>query len=72
MPSNNFYEKLASATDAQLQHWLANARVTSSCMGHWKSERNRYAVEEYKAELRLRGVPVDKSINGTFNGEGSQ
>jgi len=71
MPSNNFYEKLAFATEPQLQEWLANARATCSCIGHWKGERNRYAVEEYTAELRLRGVPVDKSIEGTFNGEGS-
>ena len=58
-----------------LLDYLANAKVTTSCLGHSKGENNEALVRKYTSELESRGVeiPDDKELyrSGVFNGRGS-
>jgi|TARA_Y100000114_G_scaffold149076_1_gene162803 hypothetical protein len=58
-----------------LLDYLANAKVTTSCLGHSKGENNEALVRKYTRELESRGVeiPDDKYLfkYGEFNGRGS-
>ena len=56
----------------RLQQYRANAFTTQvMSIGHGKGERNSALVRLFKSELERRGVDVDESIEGKFNGEGT-
>tara|TARA_R110002012_G_scaffold234787_1_gene408404 strand:+ start:174 stop:455 length:282 start_codon:yes stop_codon:yes gene_type:complete len=67
MPNN-----ITNLSDSDLQQRRANARVTAAnSLGHGKSHWNTVRVEEFEVELKRRGIDIDTSIEGQFNGPGS-
>ena len=58
--------------DDQLQQCRANAKSTAGgCIGHFKGEQNERLVKSYEKEIIMRGLDVDISVEGQYNGEGS-
>ena len=67
MPNN-----ITMLSDSELQQRRANASVTAAnCLGHGKTILNVVRVEEFETELKRRGIDIDTSIEGQFNGLGS-
>jgi hypothetical protein len=65
-------EELLDLTNEDLQTYRANARHTEAvCGGHDKARWNGIYVRNYDAEAERRGLEIDKSIEGKFNGAGS-
>ena len=66
---------IKETSNETLLDYLANAKVTTSCLGHSKGENNEGLVRKYTSELESRGVeiPDDKYLfeYGVFNGRGS-
>jgi len=63
---------ITNLSDSELQQRRANAYVTAAtCIGHGKTHWNTARVEEFEAELKRRGIDIDTSIEGQFNGPGS-
>jgi hypothetical protein len=63
---------ITNLSDSELQQRRANAYVTAAtCIGHGKTHWNTARVEEFDAELKRRGIDIDTSIEGRFNGPGS-
>lgn len=63
-------------TNEQLLQNLANATITHyGCHGHTKAEMNEQYCNEYKAEIRNRGLDIpdlDTLLKtGVFNGSGT-
>ena len=70
------YDKFATSirelSAAKLQQYWANAWATSCrASGHTKANRNSGIASDYARELTRRGVVLDTSIEGVFNGAGS-
>jgi len=65
------YEEMLQLSDADLQQFRANADATCSCLGHYKGEQNENLERLYTEVLSDRGIQVDDTIKGAFNGEGS-
>ena len=63
-------EKGMTASVDTLQDWYANAKVTTSCGGHKKSDRNEALAKSWLAELEARGLRPDGRA-GCFNGDGA-
>ena len=65
-------ESIRELSTAELQQYCANASITSNqASGHTKARRNSGVTSDYARELTRRGVVLDTSIEGVFNGEGS-
>ena len=66
---------IEETSNETLLDYLANAKATTSCLGHSKGENNEALVRKYTSELESRGVeiPDDKYLfeYGEFNGRGS-
>lgn len=63
---------LEDYTTERLQQYRANAHTTEvMSIGHGKGGRNSALVRLFESELERRGVDVDESIEGKFNGEGT-
>ena len=58
-------------SNADLQQFRANADVTCGCLGHFKGDQNSNLRRLYTEVLGDRGIQVDDTIKGVFNGEGS-
>lgn len=67
-------------SDQEVFQLYCNARVTSYCLGHHKSDMNDFYAGTYLAELKKRnselvdktkGSFVDINTQGIYNGEGS-
>jgi hypothetical protein len=65
------YEEMLQLSDADLQQFRANADVTCGCLGHFKGDQNKNLRRLYTEVLEDRGIQVDDTIKGVFNGEGS-
>ena len=65
------YEEMLLLSDADLQQFRANADVTCGCLGHNKADHNKNLRRLYTEVLGDRGIQVDDTIKGVFNGEGS-
>jgi len=65
------YEEMLLLSDADLQQFRANADVTCGCLGHNKGDHNKNLRRLYTEVLGDRGIQVDDTIKGVFNGEGS-
>ena len=58
--------------DRELQQYRANADKTcSQALGHTKGQMNEVNRAYCDDELGVRGLEVDESVDGIFNGEGS-
>ena len=65
-------DNLDKLKTADLMQRRANAYHTySMCTGHTKSAMNDALVIKYDAEIERRGLLVNKTIKGVFNGPGS-
>jgi hypothetical protein len=63
---------ITNFSDSELQQRRANASVTAAnCLGHGKTILNVVRVEAFETELKRRGIDIDTSIEGQFNGPGS-
>jgi hypothetical protein len=59
-------------TNDELLAHRANAYTTGCrAAGHHKAERNRQLLAQYDEEIARRGLTVDPSQKGTFNGPGA-
>lgn len=69
------FEHWIRVSKAELMQWYMNALVTSSCIGHSKSERNMESANQYLELMNKYNVPVPSNdvcyILGVFNGDGS-
>ena len=65
------YEEMLQLSNADLQQFRANADVTCGCLGHNKGEHNENLRRLYAEVLGDRGIQVDDTMKGVFNGEGS-
>jgi len=65
------YEEMLQLSNADLQQFRANADVTCGCLGHFKGDQNSNLRRLYTEVLGDRGIQVDDTIKGVFNGEGS-
>ena len=77
-PRCSFYSKklkrnpaLSELSDEEIQLAIANNTATLVCIGHEKREGCYRRIKLYTNELKKRGVKVDSSIEGTFNGVGA-
>ena len=67
-----FEQSIRELSIAELQQYNANAWITHvQALGHTKANRNHGVAVDYARELTRRGVVLDTSIEGVFNGEGS-
>ena len=73
MPKTHLFPyDITTLSDSDLQQRRANARVTAAnSLGHGKAHWNTARVEEFETELKRRGIDIDTSIEGWFNGPGS-
>jgi hypothetical protein len=59
----------------ELMQFYMNAMVTTSCLGHWKAERNEGRVKYYGELMAKYKVPKPSQevayLLGNFNGKGS-
>jgi len=63
---------ITNLSDSELQQRRANASVTAAnSLGHGKVILNVVRVEAFETELKRRGIDIDTSIEGRFNGPGS-
>ena len=65
------YEEMLQLSNADLQQFRANADVTCGCLGHFKGDQNKNLRRLYTEVLEDRGIQIDDTIKGVFNGEGS-
>jgi len=77
-PRYSFYSKklkrnpaLSELSDEEIQLAIANNEATLDCMGHTKREGCYQRIKLYSEELSKRGVKVDPTIEGRFNGIGT-
>ena len=77
-PRYSFYSKklkryptLSELSDEEVQLAIANNEATLVCNGHGKAEGCYRRIKLYTNELKKRGVKVDTTIEGTFNGMGT-
>ena len=77
-PRSSFYSKklkrdpaLSELSDEEIQLAIANNTATLVCIGHEKREGCYRRIELYSEELNKRGVKVDPTIEGRFNGIGT-
>ena len=65
-------EELQKLSDEELQQYRANTHTTG-CMAldHMKGDMNGVRRNRCDDELKSRGLEIDKSIKGIFNGKGS-
>jgi len=64
-------EKCKELSDDELQQYCANAKTTQTCLGHKRGHRNRRLEEVYIDALDARGLELDETIEGVYNGPGS-
>ena len=65
------YPTLSELSDEEIQLAIANNKATLVCIGHEKREGCDRRIELYTNELKKRGIKVDYSVEGTFNGMGT-
>jgi|TARA_R100000049_G_C1890925_1_gene44030 hypothetical protein len=77
-PRSSFYSKklkrypaFSELSDEEIQLAIANNTATLVCIGHEKREGCYRRIELYSEELNKRGVKVDPTIEGRFNGIGT-
>jgi hypothetical protein len=64
--------RLQALGERELQRYRANADKTcSQALGHTKGQMNEANRAYCDDELGVRGLEVDESVDGIFNGEGS-
>jgi hypothetical protein len=72
-----YYDELFSLrmlkfSDQELQQCRANLQQTCAIsLGHLKGDMNILRREMCVVELKKRGLEVDESVEGVFNGDGS-
>tara|TARA_R100001443_G_scaffold63069_1_gene72965 strand:+ start:251 stop:487 length:237 start_codon:yes stop_codon:yes gene_type:complete len=65
--------EISELPTSKIQEYRANAYATfCDCLGHNKASNNEIRVMQYESELSKRGIEIDKSIIGKFNGSGSE
>jgi len=64
--------EVVALTDSNLLTHYTNARYTGmTCGGHSKGNWNEVYAKKYLAEITKRGLDVDNSLDGEFNGPGA-
>lgn len=64
--------EIKSVKSKELLQYYSNAHITYlRAMGHTKSNKNEMAREAYKSEILKRGLDLDATPKGIFNGDGS-
>ena len=67
-----FSQRMLKFSDEELQLCRANLHQTCAMsLGHLKGDMNNLRRDMCDEELKKRGLEVDKSVEGVFNGEGT-